>query len=229
MTTPFTDIVMPVHGALEYLATCIESLEKHTQNFRMIFVDDCSPDSATSEFLDKLVKARKDWLLVRTGKQRWFTRAVNIGLRLVRQPEALVLNSDCVVDSGWLDELYSVWQAALADGDGPVGLVGSTLSGEEPRRWAATTEPNYVTGHCLLMAMYALDQVADKRGTPGWYLDETRQDHIHINSDRFLCYDMNRLGLRTVASFKSAVGHHFGKSWGCDLGRVSRITLADVD
>jgi len=71
--------------------------------------------------------------------------------------------------------------------------------------------------------------MAERRGNPGWYLDEVHREAAHINSDRFLSYELNRVGYATVASFKSAVGHHGGKSWDYNLGRVSQIQLGDPE
>jgi glycosyltransferase involved in cell wall biosynthesis len=222
---PQSDIVLPVHGRKDLVEKLIETLFAHTENFRLILVDDFS-DEETTAYLLGILHFQPQALYVRTGKQSWFTRASNTGLRLVRTSMAVLLNSDCVVDCGWLDELYNVWAEAAASGLN-VGMVGSVLSGEEQRRWAEYKEPGYVTGHCLLLSMDLISQIAVKRGTPGWYLDETRQDMIHINSDRFLSYDLNRMGYATVAAFKSAVGHYGGQSWGYNLGRLAQLQVGD--
>lgn len=224
---PQTDVVIPVHDALDYTTACIESVFQHTKDFRLILVDDFSRVETTSYLMD-VMKRQSIALYIRTGQQKWFTRASNIGLRLVRTRRAVLLNSDCVVDEGWLDELYSVWSDAEANGL-RVGMVGSVLSDEEPRRWGQYIEPGYVTGHCLLLSIPILSEIADKRGNSGWYLDEVHREAAHINSDRYLSYELNQAGYATVASFKSAVGHHGGKSWDYNLGRVSQIQLGDPE
>lgn len=223
---PQTDIVMPVHGALDYLRPCVESIFDCTKNFRFIFVDDYS-DLETTAFLLDVLKRQPIALYVRTGQQKWFTRASNIGLRLVRTQKCILINSDCVVGPEWLDELHSVWADSVLRGGYDTGLVGCHLSEEEERRWGTYQEPGYVTGHCLLLDIPLLDVVATKRGSPGWYFDELTPDAAHINSDRYLSYEMNRAGYAAVASFKAPVGHHGGKSWGYDLGKVYRIRVGD--
>ncbi len=224
---PQCDVVLPVHNALDYTRACVESVFNHTRNFRWILVDDFS-DIETTAFLLDVLKRQSTALYVRTGHQQWFTRASNIGLRLARTPRTILLNSDCVVDDGWLPELFHVWEESSRDGS-RVGLVGSTLSAEEPRRFGIYSEPGYVTGHCLLLSIPILAEMAERRGNPGWYFDEKNQSAIHINSDRFLSYEMNRAGYITVASFKSAVGHHGGKSWNYDLGRIARLQIGDPE
>jgi len=227
MTHPQTDIVIPVHGRRDLLEPLVEGIFKHTQNFRLILVDDMS-DVETTAYMLGILQRQSIALYVRTGQQKWFTRASNLGLRLVRTQKTVLLNSDCVVDVGWLQELYDVWDDGIAKGL-RVGLVGSVLSGEELRRWAEYNEPGYVTGHCILLDMAIISEVANRRGTPGWYLDETRHDMLHINSDRFLSYDINRMGYATIAAFKSAVGHYGGQSWGYNLGRLASVKIGDAE
>lgn len=226
---PQTDVIVPVHDALDYTTSCIDSLFAHTKNFRLLLVDDHSCVETTA-YLMGLLQRDPTALYMRTGQQKWFTRASNIGLRLVRTSRCILLNSDCVLDHGWLDELYEVWDAAEKMMPGRrVGMVGSIQSVEEPRRWAEYVEPGYVTGHCLLLSIPVLSEMSDKRGNPGWYLDEVHQEAAHINSDRYLSYEMNRCGYATIASFKSAVGHHGGKSWGYNLARVQTLRLGNPE
>lgn len=224
---PQTDLIVPVHDAIEYVMDCIESVFKHTKDFRLILVDDFSNEETTA-YLMGILQRQPTALYIRTGQQKWFTRASNIGLRMVRTQRCVLLNSDCVVDEGWLDELYDVWADAESKVIGrKIGLVGSHLSAEEPRRWAESFEPGYVTGHCLLLSIPLLAEIAERRGNSGWYFDEVHREALHINSDRFLSYELNRVGYATVASFKAAVGHHGGKSWNYNLGRAAQVQLGD--
>lgn len=227
MSHPQTDIIIPVHNALSYTEACIDSIFTKTNRFRLIIVDDFS-NVETTAYLMSVLQRQPEALYIRTAQQKWFTRASNIGLRLVRTQRCILLNSDCVVDDGWLETLYAVWSEAEQAGK-RVGMVGSHQSAEEPRTWAEYVEPGYVTGHCLLLSIPILSEMADRRGNPGWYLDEVHCDAAHINSDRYLSYEMNRAGYATVASFKAAIGHHGGKSWGHDLSMVRRIRLGDAE
>lgn len=232
MSCPITDVVVPVHNALDYVKGCIDSIYQHTPSLgKLIIVDDFS-DEKTREFLygpDCLGKNKRN-LYVRTNRQSWFTRASNTGFRLVETEKAVLLNSDCVVNDGWMEELYAVWEDFEAHAGGRrVGLVGDWGNPHTPKRYEETYEPNYVTGHCVLYSMQVLQLASEKRGDPGRYLDETRQDSIHIRSDRYMCYEMNKLGYATVVAYKTPVGHHGGKSWDYNLNLVQGIQLADVD
>lgn len=222
--TPPTDIVISIRltrefPAEEYLVKCLETLVYYTRNFRLLFVDDNSDDIG-KQVIENLARNFPESLLVRTHKQHWFTRAFNTGLMLVRTPYAVMLNSDTIMGEGWLDELYSVKDDVIALTQGRVGLVGSVLADNEPRRLDICRQPNYVTGHCLLVDMEAMKDVAIHRGTPGRYLDELNPLMIHIRSDVEICYQMMALGWNCVSSFKSAVGHLAGRSWGHQLHRI---------
>jgi glycosyltransferase involved in cell wall biosynthesis len=233
--TPPTDIVLPFHATREFpteqhLEQCITTLLQHTHNFRLIFVDDSSDDIGR-ECVHKTASAFPECVVVRTYKQRWFTRATNLGLRMVRTPWCVEINSDVVFGADWLEELYAVREEIETHGKDlgiKVGLVGSVYSSEDPRRYIVTNQPDYVTGHCWLVNMAAAEQVGISHGTPKDPLDETSAKTIHIFSDNFMCYEMNRLGWQTVKSLKSGVGHIAGKSWGHQLHRIpSRVEEVD--
>lgn len=221
--TPNTDIVISSRITREFpaegdLQLCVDTLIQHTKNYRVIFVDDNS-DEQGARFIEAQAARLSNSLLLRTHFQRWFTRAYNLGFQLVRTPYVVSLNCDTVLDKDWLEELYSVRDDVEAK-IGRVGLVGSHQSGEEPRRYALSIDKDYVTGHGVLFNVKALQEVANYRNTPGIYLDELRADAIHIRSDVFICWDMNRLGWQTVKSFKAAIGHSGAKTWGQQLWRI---------
>lgn len=221
--TPSTDIIIPIRLTREFpietvVFTCIQAVKTHTLNFRLIFVDDNS-DVEGSKFIQELAAMFANSIVIKTHHQRWFTRAVNLGLRLARTPWVVSLNCDAIVDTNWLDEMYAV-KDEVEQSVGKVGLVGSIYSPPEQRRYAISNNPDYVTGHAWLLNMQALYEVSASRGTPGIYLDETQVRTIHIHSDVDICWDLNRLGYQCIKSFKSLVGHDGGKTWGHQLGRI---------
>lgn len=229
--TPNTDIVIPfrstpVFRTEQCLEQCIITLLQNTHNFRLIFVDDAC-DDVGREFLHKTASAFPESVVVRTHKQRWFTRAVNLGFRLARTPWVVEINSDVVLGENWLEELYDV-KDDVESKQMKVGLVGSVYAANEQRRYFVTHHPDYVTGHAWLCRMEALEQVGATNGTPKDYLNETNPLAIHIRSDNQLCYEMNRLGWNTVMAFKSGVGHTAGKSWGHRLYDIPN-TLESVE
>jgi len=191
----------------------------HTHNFRPIIVDDNS-DEPGARFIDEMVRDNRDVVIIRTHFQHWYTRSFNLGLRLVRTPFVVLLNCDTVLDTGWLEELYAVREEVANLSQRHVGLVGSTLSTEEQRRYAICQHPGYVTAHCWLADMQALYEASASRGMPGIYLDETNPLMIHIRSDIEMSYKLMELGWQCVSSFKSLVGHLGGQTWGYRLHSI---------
>jgi hypothetical protein len=227
-----TDIVIPIHGTREFpvedtFQKCVESVRKSTSLYRFIFVADACDEICLAKIVN-IASQESESNLIITQKQHWFTRATNLGLRLVRTPWAVELNCDTVVDAGWLDELYAV-KDEVEQKVGRVGLVGSHLSGDEPRRYEISTGQDYVTGHCYLLNMAAMQEASFAHGTPGLYLDETQATNIHIRSDVEICWTLNKLGWQTVKSFKAYVGHIGYQSWGARVGQVQMLQLADVN
>ncbi|MCG7841035.1 MAG: glycosyltransferase, partial [Methanomassiliicoccales archaeon] len=99
------DIVIPVYGGLHVLRPCIESIIKHTEwDYRLIIVDDCSPDPAVGEYLRSLEELhpgiRVELLFNR--KNRGFAPTVNRGAAAGDNPYLCILNSDTLVTEGWL-------------------------------------------------------------------------------------------------------------------------------
>src|ERR1035437_158730 len=227
MAHPQTDIVIPIRNALPDVKECLATLVVATTDYRLILVDDFS-DRETSDYLYQFCLEHPSSLLIRTSSQRWFTRALNLGLRLVRTQRCVAVNSDVVFGDNWLEELFDVWDDFHQRNPvSKIGLVGSVQSAEEPRRYAQITKPGYVTGHCLLVDMDALFAISAARGMPGIYLNELRQDAIHIRSDMFASFELNDLGYATIASYKSACGHKGYRSWKMDLGSVAALRIKD--
>jgi len=224
---PQTDVIIPVHNAAADLRECIDTLRQHTRSYRVILVDDFSEPEAEN-LCRQIAKEDPSTILIRSERQRWFTRAVNLGLRLVRTERSVVLNSDCVLGEGWLEELFAVWDECQAQcPQKRIGLIGSIMSDEEPRRYAESIKPDYVTGHCWLLSVNCLFDVSARRGMPGIYLDETKPGTAHIRSDVELCWDMNAMGIGTIKSFKAKVGHKGGRSWNYNIGAISGLRIKD--
>ena len=225
--TPNTDILIPIHGnrmfpVEECFEKCVDSICANTVRYRFIFVSD-SCDETCWAAVDRVASRFTECNVVKTYKQHWYTRAMNLGLRLARTPWVVTLNCDVVVDKGWLEELYDVKDIVEKE-VGRVGLVSSQLSGEEPRRYDITFKgkppQDYCTGHAYLLNMQAMYEASCAHGTPGYPFDETKPEAIHIRSDVYLSWELNALGWQTVRSFKSWVGHIGGRSWGHQIGSI---------
>ncbi|MCX6895282.1 MAG: glycosyltransferase [Verrucomicrobia bacterium] len=107
MATPakFT-LIVPVYGEFDFAFKCLDSLVRHTTDYRCIVIDDCSPgwtDAVRAE-IERIVP-RERLHFERFDPNRGLTAAWNRGLELARDfgcPYAALVNSDTLFTPGWL-------------------------------------------------------------------------------------------------------------------------------
>ncbi len=218
------DICIPVHNAKQFLENTVNNVLEFTKDFRFIFTDDFS-NAETKEYLSWFCHQHQTSICVRTHKQKWFTRSSNLCLRLARTDRFVLLNSDVRIWGDWIGELNAVWSEVESQGH-KVGIVGSVHDELTAPRYVLSKEPDYVTGHCWMISREAYNAIL---GTRKEFFNEDEEGQIHINSDRVICYELNKMGFATVASYKTPLGHHGGKSWNFDLGKVARVKMKDLD
>jgi len=106
------DIVLPVYGGLNVLIPCINSVLKNTRwPYRLIIVDDCSPDEATSKWLEFFEERYPQHTVLWNKKNRGFAASVNRGIEHGDNHYVCVLNSDVMVTPGWLMKLVLALEA----------------------------------------------------------------------------------------------------------------------
>jgi glycosyltransferase involved in cell wall biosynthesis/GT2 family glycosyltransferase len=98
-------VVVPVFNAFEDTLDCIHSLLENTpQEVPVLLIDDASTDTRLSEYFQPLAfKDRFAYLYkpVNSG----FVGSVNLGFELTAPRDVIVINSDVVLPSGWLERL----------------------------------------------------------------------------------------------------------------------------
>ncbi len=156
-------IVVPVRDRSDELDTCLTALRLHSSNVAIIVVDDASHDAAQiAQIAD-----RHDADVIRLDHNRGPAGARNAGLEAVSAPIAAFVDSDCLVDAGWLCALVPHFDdplvAAVAPriigyAAGPVGPIGSFTReatpldlGSEPANVTAQGRVSYVPSAVLLL------------------------------------------------------------------------------
>ena len=213
------DVVVPIHDAWPYAEKCLTTLLDTSSPWirNLVIVDDASSLETKAALMTWITEqgSQARVVLLKTKKQQWFTRAANIGLRATIAPYVALINSDCELREGWLTEMFRVMQASESV------LVGAFFEPQNVNAWKCAVAPEYVTGHCWLVDRRAFDLVG--------FLDEQRNDAIHINSDRYFCYALERVGQRVAYAYHANVIHHGSKSWDPrQLGRVLQLTKEDL-
>jgi len=106
------DIVVPVYGGLQVLVHCLTSVILRTNwPFKLIVVDDCSPDMATKSWLKAWGEANPSHTVLFNKKNRGFAATVNRGIENGDSPYICVLNSDVIVTTNWLFKMVLALEA----------------------------------------------------------------------------------------------------------------------
>jgi glycosyltransferase involved in cell wall biosynthesis/GT2 family glycosyltransferase len=106
------DIVIPVYGGLQVLVHCLSSVQARTTwPYRLIIVDDASPDDATKKWLAEWAKVNPEHTVLFNKKNRGFAATVNRGMEAGENPYICVLNSDVIVTQGWLFKMIMALNA----------------------------------------------------------------------------------------------------------------------
>jgi len=106
MQLPYVDIIVPVYNAAQHVERCINSVLRYTQsNFRLIVIDDASPEIEVSNYLSKLQQPANQHIQIhRNPHNLGFVGTVNAGMALSSH-DVILLNSDTIVTPGWLEKL----------------------------------------------------------------------------------------------------------------------------
>ena len=100
------DIIIPVYNAYDDLQRCLDSVRRTTApKHRIILIDDCSPDGRIAACFETLRNAADPRLvLLKNDSNLGFVGTVNRGMAL-SQNDVVLLNSDTIVTSGWLEKI----------------------------------------------------------------------------------------------------------------------------
>ncbi len=99
------DIILPVYNGHEYLAPLFDSILRNTTiPYRIIAVNDCSPDLKVKEYLRGISANNKDILLIDNEVNLGFIGSVNKAVSFCKN-DFVILNTDTEVPPGWLERL----------------------------------------------------------------------------------------------------------------------------
>jgi GT2 family glycosyltransferase/glycosyltransferase involved in cell wall biosynthesis len=101
------DVIVPVFKGMSETRAALESVlsSRCATPFRVIAVNDCSPEPCLTEYLRELAKAQKIWL-IEHERNLGFVQSVNAGMK-ASIGDVILLNSDTLVFDDWLDRLVA--------------------------------------------------------------------------------------------------------------------------
>lgn len=97
-------VIVPVFNAFEVLGPCLAALDRCSADASVYLVDDASDDDRVLPLLRDWAACRPNASVIELSKNRGFVHAANRGA-LASQGDIVLLNSDTVVTSGWLEAL----------------------------------------------------------------------------------------------------------------------------
>ncbi|MGI4957045.1 MAG: glycosyltransferase family 2 protein, partial [Janthinobacterium lividum] len=211
-------IVVPIYNAADDLRRCLASLERRvTTAARLILIDDCSPDPEIGRILD-LWEGRPNVQIIRNASNLGFSGSINVGIRIAGRSDVVLLNSDTVVTSRWLEKLRQAAYTgqnvatvtAISNNSGAFSVpeTGNNIYGDwlDPERLNRLIQgctgviyPEAPTGNgfCMYIRRDCLDVVGllDAEAFPRGYGEENdfcmralRMGFRHIVDDRTFIY-----------------------------------------
>jgi GT2 family glycosyltransferase len=191
------DIIVPHYGSsklTDLCLRCIESIRENSWNYRLILVDNGSPEFRR---LEPEVR-RHPHTLIRNTKNLGFVRAVNQGLWSSTAERIVILNNDTEVVAGWLEKL----DAALIQDIGLAGprTTAGSWQGQTPDQGGIVILPetSMLAFFCVMIRRDVLETVG--------VLDQ--QFGVGFGDDDDYCYRAQRMGFRLAFVSDLVIPHH---------------------
>lgn len=211
---PLVSVVMVLYGGGELALRAIAALEANTDPcYELVLVDNASPDDSP----DRVEEQVEGATLIRNEVNRGFGDASNQGAELARGEFLCLLNSDALVQPGWLPPLLETLAGPRAgaavplylNDDGTVQEAGSVIDslgyahavggGTQPDDFANRfkREVDFASAACMVIRRDLFAELGgfDEAYSPGYF------------EDADLCFRLSRRGLRTVFEPRSKVVH----------------------
>lgn len=97
-------IIIPNWNGKRFLKTCLDSIyNQSSNNFEIIFVDDCSTDDS----IEFVKKNYPDIKIVEKKRNSGFPSSVNLGIKAAKGKFVALLNNDTELDKDWIKEIIT--------------------------------------------------------------------------------------------------------------------------
>lgn len=111
------DVIIPVYKGVDFTRRCIESVlaAKTAVKHRIIVINDRSPEAEVDAYIESL-KTHPELMVLANPENLGFVKTVNLGMRLNKTHDVLLLNSDAEVSDYWLERIvaHAVMNPAVA-------------------------------------------------------------------------------------------------------------------
>jgi GT2 family glycosyltransferase len=232
---PLVSVVMVLYGGWKLAVRALEALSANTDPvFELILVDNASPDDSLAQVEQRVSGAT----IIRNEANLGFGGASNQGAKLARGRYLCLLNSDALVEPGWLPPLLETLSedgvgAAVPmylNEDGSLQEAGSVVDsighahavgrggspGDFQNRFRR--EVDFASAACMLVPADLFLELGgfDERYHPGYF------------EDTDLCFRLRERGLKTVYEPRSRVVHVLHGSGDPERARLMMEKHRDV-
>jgi len=98
-------VVIPFYRGIEETRICLESvIANNFSNYRILVINDQSPEDRLVKYLEELAH-KKRLECITNPKNVGFVQSVNLGMRLAKNADVILLNSDTEVHGDWAGRL----------------------------------------------------------------------------------------------------------------------------
>ena len=180
------DLILPVYGQSKITIQCLQSIRRHTADYRIIFIDNGSNDGDWESIYGEL--KRHNHISIRNSGNLGFVKAVNQGLCLLTAPFVVILNNDTQMAGGWADKLREALEPPETGAAGPRTTAKNSWQGVAPS-WEGTrilARGSMLAFFCVMMKRHIIEKVG--------LLDETFG--IGLGDDDDYCRRIYNAGYR---------------------------------
>lgn len=201
------DVIVPVYNGLEYFDALFSGIEKTKVPYRLIIVNDKSPDPEVGKYLEKYAAEHDNVVLLNNETNMGFLPSVNRALKMAENHVALV-NTDVEVPEEWLERLML-----------PIFA----------KEKIATTTPFTTCGTICSFPDFCRDNKLFE-GMPLWEIDDEfrmiRPQYPSMPTGVGFCMGMNLKAIREVGLLDE---ENFGKGYGEENDWCQRAIAAGYE
>ncbi len=200
------DIIIPVYNGYEFLEALFNSIEKNTtSSYRLIVVNDCSPDEKVKPYLLNRLAKHSDAIFIDHKENLGFVKSVNEAYSHTSK-HFLILNTDTEVPEFWIERLMY----PIVHMDNVASTTPFTNSGQ------IASFPNFIADNDIFegMTVNALDAVFRNVNPEKFYTE--------IPTGVGFCMGINYDLIQEIGFFSE---EEFGKGYGEENDWCQRAIL----
>lgn len=126
------DIIIPVWNQSELTVSCLQSIRKYTDNYRLILIDNAS-EPEEWEKIETENMLHEKCVVIHNNENLGFVKAVNQGLRLLLAPFVIIMNNDTEAVPRWTEKLAEPFIHRKVMLSGPLTTTPESWQGKYPR------------------------------------------------------------------------------------------------